>query len=163
MPKWHLWEWHIFSPFKRSFRVCWLPLMTIRTCLVTMTFSKTQWHKMSANYGHASLAEVSTSHLLLQGGGGGGGVQLLSCVWLFVTLWTAAHQDSLSFTISWSLLKLRSVESVMPSNNLILCYPLLLPSVFPRITRRDLWISQTTPWEGHILKISTARLSTGGW
>ena len=45
-----------------------------------MTFSKTQWHKMSANYGHASLAEVSTNHLLLQGGGGGGGVQLLSCV-----------------------------------------------------------------------------------
>ena len=47
---------------------------------------------------------------------------------------TVAHQDSLSFTISWSLLKLMSIESVMPSNHLILCYPLLLlPSIFPSI------------------------------
>ena len=52
----------------------------------------------------------------------------------FVTLWTATHQASLSFTISWSLLKLMSIESVMPSNHLILCHPLLfLPSVFPSI------------------------------
>ena len=50
------------------------------------------------------------------------------------TPWTAAHQASLSITISWSLLKLRSIESVMPSNHLILCCPLvLLPSVFPSI------------------------------
>jgi len=48
--------------------------------------------------------------------------------------WTAAHQASLSFTISWSLLKLMSVESVMPSKHLILCRPLLLPpSIFPSI------------------------------
>ena len=47
------------------------------------------------------------------------GIQLLSCVWLFVTPWTAAHQASLSFIISWSLLRLTSIESVMPSNNLI--------------------------------------------
>ena len=61
-------------------------------------------------------------------------VQLLSCVWLFATLWTAAHQASLSITISWSLLKLMSIESVMPSNHLILCRPLLLlPSIFPSI------------------------------
>ena len=53
---------------------------------------------------------------------------------LFVTLWTAAHQASLSFTISQSLLKLMSIESVMPSNHLILCHPLLfLPSTFPSI------------------------------
>ena len=58
---------------------------------------------------------------------------LLSCVWLFVTPWTTALQASLSFTISWSLLKLLSIESVMPSNHLILCHPLLLPSVFPSI------------------------------
>ena len=51
-----------------------------------------------------------------------------------VTLWTAAHQASLSFTISWSLLKLMSFESVMLSNDLILCYSfLLLPSIFPSI------------------------------
>ena len=49
-------------------------------------------------------------------------------------LWTAAHQASLSFTISWSLLKLISIESVVPSNHLILCRPLLLlPSIFPSI------------------------------
>ena len=47
--------------------------------------------------------------------------QLLSSVWLFVTPWTAAHQAPLSFTISWSLLKLMSTESVTPSNHLILC------------------------------------------
>ena len=61
-------------------------------------------------------------------------VQSLSLVWLFTTPWTAAHQASLSITNSWSLLKLMSIESVMPSNHLILCCPLLLlPSVFPSI------------------------------
>ena len=61
-------------------------------------------------------------------------VQLLSRVWLFATPWTAARQASLSFTISWSLLKLMSTELVMPSNHLILCLPLLLlPSSFPSI------------------------------
>ena len=61
-------------------------------------------------------------------------VQLLSHVPFFVTPWTAAHQASLSFTISWSLLKLTSTESVMPFNHLILCHPLLLlPSMFPSI------------------------------
>ena len=60
-------------------------------------------------------------------------VQSLSHVRLFVTPWTAAHQPSLSFTISRGLLKLMSIESVMPSNHLILCCSLLLPSFFPRI------------------------------
>ena len=60
-------------------------------------------------------------------------VQLLSHVWLFATPWTTAHQASLSFTISWSLLKFMSIESVMPSNHLILCRPLLLPSIFPSV------------------------------
>ena len=59
--------------------------------------------------------------------------QLLS-VQLFVTPWTAAHPASLSFTISQSLLKLMSIESVIPSNHLILCHPLfLLPSILPSI------------------------------
>ena len=58
-------------------------------------------------------------------------VQSLSHVRLFATPWTTAHQASLSTTNSWSLLKLMSVESVMPSNHLILCRPLLLPSIFP--------------------------------
>ena len=57
-----------------------------------------------------------------------------SCVWIFATPWTAAHQASLSITNSQSLLKLMSIESVMPSNHLILCHPLLLlPSIFPSI------------------------------
>ena len=61
-------------------------------------------------------------------------VQSLSCVWLFVIPWTAACQASLSITNSQSLLKLMSIESVMPSNHLILCRPLLLlPSIFPSI------------------------------
>ena len=61
-------------------------------------------------------------------------VQLLSHVRLFVTPWTAAHQASLSITNSQSLLELMSIESVMPSNHLILCHPFLLPpSIFPSI------------------------------
>ena len=61
-------------------------------------------------------------------------VQLLSCVWLFVTPWTAAHQASLSITNSWNLFNLMSIQLVMPSNHLILCCPLLLPpSIFPSI------------------------------
>ena len=61
-------------------------------------------------------------------------VQSLSHVWLFATPWTAARQASLSITNSRSLLKLMSIESVMPSNHLILCYPILLPpSIFPSI------------------------------
>ena len=57
-----------------------------------------------------------------------------SCVQLFATPWTAACQASLSFTISWSLLKLMTIESVMSSTHLILCHPLLLlPSIFPSI------------------------------
>ena len=60
-------------------------------------------------------------------------VQLLSRVWLFTTPWTAAHQASLSITNSRSLPKLMSIESVMPSNHLILYHPLLPPSIFPSI------------------------------
>ena len=61
-------------------------------------------------------------------------VQSLSRVQLFVTLWTAARQASLSNTSSWSLLKLMFIELVIPSNHLMLCCPLLLPpSIFPSI------------------------------
>ena len=61
-------------------------------------------------------------------------VQSLSHVWLFATPWTAAHQASLSITNSRSLLKLMSIELVMPSNHLILCHPPLLPPlIFPSI------------------------------
>ena len=60
-------------------------------------------------------------------------VQLLSRVRLFETPWTAVHRASLSITNSWSLLKPTSIQSMMPSNHLILCRPLLLPSIFPSI------------------------------
>ena len=64
-------------------------------------------------------------------------VQSLSCVWLFVTPWIAAHQASLSINNSRSLLKLMAIESVMPSSYLILCHPLLL---FPPIYRFDKYL-----------------------
>ena len=68
--------------------------------------------------------------------------QSLSFVWLFVTPWTAALQASLSITSSRSLLKLKSIKSVVPSNCLILCHPLLLlPWIFPRISN----LSQSFP------------------
>ena len=61
-------------------------------------------------------------------------VLFLSCVQIFADSWTEAHQASLSITNSWNLFKLMSIESVMPSNHLILCHPLLfLSSIFPSI------------------------------
>ena len=60
-------------------------------------------------------------------------IQLLNHVWLLETWWTAASQASLSITNSWSLPRLMSIELVMPSNHLILCRPLLPPSIFPSI------------------------------
>ena len=60
-------------------------------------------------------------------------VQSLSCVWLFATPWITAHQVSLSITNSKSLLKLMSIESVMPPNHRIFCHPLLLPPIPPSI------------------------------
>ena len=74
-------------------------------------------------------------------------VQSLSSVWLFATPWTAACQASLSFAISWSLLKLMSIEPVMPSNHLILCHPLLLlPSIFPSIRVFSNWSVLCIRW-----------------
>ena len=78
---------------------------------------------MTRGFNHASLGYL---HLC--------SVQSLSRVWLSATPWTAACQASLSITSSWSSLKLMFMESVMPSNRLILCCPLLLlPSIFPSI------------------------------
>ena len=79
---------------------------------------------LNASYGWCCALSVRTV---------GGVVQLLSHIWLFATPWTAADQTSLSFIISHSLLKLMSIELVMPSNHLVLCRPLFPPSVFPSI------------------------------
>ena len=78
--------------------------------------------------------EMSTVFTFLNDGIMLSSVQSLSCVQLFVTPWTAARQASLSITSSQSLVQLMSTESVMPSNHLILCHPLLLlPSILPSI------------------------------
>ena len=78
-------------------------------------------------------------------------VQSLSHVWLFANPWTAVCQGSLSFTTTQSLLRLMSFESVMPTNHLILCCPLLLlPSIFPSIrvfsNESILWIRWPKDW-----------------
>ena len=93
-------------------------------------------------------------------------VQLLSYVLLFVTPGTAVHQASLSFTISWSLLKLVSIELVMPSTHLTLCFSfLLLPSVFPSIgvfseSALFTWGSQSI---GASASVSVLAVNIQGW
>ena len=88
-------------------------------------------------------------------------VQLLSRVWLFLTLCSAALQASLSITNSQSLLKLVSIELVMPSNHLILCCPLLLlPSTFPSI--RETLTTQQLSKEGIKSRIIQPPCVTGG-
>ena len=85
-------------------------------------------HVRDALWEWSMVSGTHVSSLLLSS------VQSLSRVQLFATPWTAAHQAFLSITTSCSLLKLMSIESVMPSNHLILCRPLLLPpSIFPSI------------------------------
>ena len=98
-------------------------------------------------------------------------VQSLSCVWLFASPWTAALQASLSITKSWSLLRLTSIESVMLSNHLILCHPLLLPpSTFPsiRVFSNDSALCITWPkyWvsaSASVLPMNTQDWSPLGW
>ena len=87
--------------------------------LVVISFSSLYFHLLDPPESHIQFSSV----------------QLLSHVRrLFATPWTAARQASLSITNSWSLLKLMSIESVMPSNHLTLCHPLLpQPSIFPSI------------------------------
>ena len=86
--------------------------------LPNISFSKLKWHRLSFCY---YIPQFSS-------------VQSLSRVWLSVSLWTTAHQASLSITNSWSPPKPMSIVLVMPSNHLILCCPLLLlPSIFPNI------------------------------
>ena len=88
-----------------------------------------RWPTQETSYVHKSLGPI-----LLTPCPFASSVQSLSRVRLSVTTWTAARQASLSFTNSRSLLKLMPIESVMPSNHLVLCHPLLfLPSIFPSI------------------------------
>ena len=95
-------------------------------CRIRSAYRKSSWKWVSNGSLHrSSELEVWAAFVV---------VQSFSHVWLFANPWTAAHQASLSFSISWSLLKLMSIESVMPCNHLVLCRPLLLqPSIFPSI------------------------------
>ena len=93
--------------------------------------------------------EVYNKHVVI--------VQSLTHVWLFVTPWTAASQASLSFTTSWSLLKLMSIESVMPSNHLILCHLLLLlSSVFNLSDSWSFLMSQLCASGGQSIGVSAS-------
>ena len=85
-------------------------------------------------------------------------VQSLSSVQLFVTPWVAACQASLSCTISWSLLKFMSIESVIPSNHLILCRPLLLlPSILPSIRVFSSELALPIRWPQYSSKLFTLK------
>ena len=90
-------------------------------------------------------------------------VQSLSCVQLFATPWTAAHQASLSITKS--LLKFMSIELVMPSNHLILCCPLLLPSIFPsiRVFSSDQFFASGDQSIGALASASILPTNTQDW
>ena len=81
---------------------------------------------------------------------------VISLVRLFETPRTAAQQVSVPFTISWSMLRLRSIESMMPSNHLILCHALLPPSVFPSIRVRSFPMSQFFETGGHSIGASAS-------
>ena len=99
---------------------------------------------MIPSYLHEVPDEVPTN-------GGTVAVQSLSCMWLFATLWTAAHQASLSFTISQNLLKLIFIESVMPSNHLSLCCPLVsLANIKQVQVEKEVWSTESwlfSQWE----------------
>ena len=95
-----------------------------------------------------------------------GGVQLLCCIQLFATPWTAAHQASPSFTISWSFLKFMSIESVMPSNHLILCCSIPF-SFHPQsfTTSGSFPVSQLFATDDQSIRASASvlRVSIQGW
>ena len=102
----------------------------IYTYIHTHTYIYMNWFKKIILSGKGLSANEPISQIMSKFSS----VQSLSHVWLFVILWTTAHQAALSITNSWSLPKLMSIKSVMPSNHLILCRPLLLPLlIFPRI------------------------------
>ena len=113
----------------------WLIMLRIFSCVcwpfVYLLWRKVHWIPLlTFKLGHLLVIEMSKFFICF----GFSSVQLLSHVWLFVTPWTAARQASLSITNSRSSPRPMSIESVMPSNHLILCRPyLLLPSIFPSI------------------------------
>ena len=156
---WYLYTMEYYSAIKRNRIICrdvdgpkteWSQKEKKKYCiLIHICGIYKKWCRWSSlqsrNKRHRCREQVYGHHGQKGGVGWTGGsgltythsvqsVQLLSHVWLFATPWTAAHQASLSITKSRSSLKLMSIESVMPSNHLILCRPLLLLlSIFPSI------------------------------
>ena len=133
-------SWGYVTCFTRPFSSLLPWTSTVRYSILCVWicsyFSNTCVMPLHTNYRHARLFLHSVYITLLSRDNiwSVSSVQSLSCVRLFATTWIAARQASLSITNSWSLLKLTSIESVMPSNHLILCCPLLLPlSIFPSI------------------------------
>ena len=133
-------SWGYVTCFTRPFSslLPWTSIVrySILCVWICSYFSNTCVMPLHTNYRHARLFLHSVYITLLSRDNiwSVSSVQSLSCVRLFATTWIAARQASLSITNSWSLLKLTSIESVMPSNHLILCCPLLLPlSIFPSI------------------------------
>ena len=106
-----------------------------QAALSLKAFSVTPYHPPSPSLSHLDYCFLfpSSRQRLILSVSPFSSVQSLSRVRLFVTPWTAACQASLSVTNFWSLLKLMSIESVTPSNHLIVCCPLLPPSIFPSI------------------------------
>ena len=108
-----------------------MPFRTKTECSLAGSGSQRSVAIMTFQHISSGLASVGVPQTTLKVDSS---VQSLSCVQLFATPWTAAHKASLSIISSQNLLKLMSIESVMPSNHLILCHPLLLlPSVLPSI------------------------------
>ena len=105
---------------------CNFSFFSISSWVIDLDYCDIEWFALETNQDHALFLRQHQVQF--------SSVQLLSHVQLFATPWTATHQASLSITNSQSLLKLMSIESVMPPNHLILCHPLLLPpSIFPSI------------------------------
>ena len=113
-----------------SFRIEWFNFLAVQGTLKSLL----QHHSSKASVLWCStFFMVQLSHPYMTTGKTINSVQSLSRIQLFATPWTAACQASLSFTICRSLLKLMSIELMMPSNHIILCHPLLLPSIFPSL------------------------------
>ena len=129
----HFYNYHIHKFFKKYFKSIWYITLNINFAILTLfeiILYVVFWDFILFIHDHTFLpVQISTnfySYICMCVYAFSVVIKLLSRVWLFVVPWTAAHQASLSFTISMSLLKLMSIESEMLSNHLILWCPLLL-------------------------------------
>ena len=126
-------EWLVFSSNPQNLTIGSLAGIEVSLLFIFSAAPYPSWtHQFGPLYGYFLL--ITKIRQTLSSYNPPCSVQSLSHVWLFATPWTAACQDSLPIANSQSLFKLMSIESVMPSNHLILCHPLLLlPSIFTNI------------------------------